>query len=41
MASKKKIAVAGATGRLGRPTVEILGERGHEVVAISRGEAST
>lgn len=38
MASKKKIAVAGATGRLGRPTVEVLRERGHEVVPISRGE---
>ena len=38
MAGEKKIAVAGATGRLGRPTVEILRERGHEVVPISRGE---
>lgn len=38
MASEKKIAVTGATGRLGRPTVEILRERGHEVVPISRGE---
>jgi uncharacterized protein YbjT (DUF2867 family) len=38
MASEKKIAVAGATGRLGRPTVEILRERGHEVVSISRGD---
>ncbi len=38
MASEKKIAVAGATGRLGRPTVEILRERGHEVVPISRGD---
>lgn len=37
MATEKKIAVAGATGRLGRPTVEILRERGHEVVPISRG----
>jgi uncharacterized protein YbjT (DUF2867 family) len=37
MASKKKIAIAGATGRLGHPTVEILRERGHEVVPISRG----
>lgn len=37
MASEKKVAVAGATGRLGRPTVEILRERGHEVVPISRG----
>jgi uncharacterized protein YbjT (DUF2867 family) len=36
MASKRKIAVAGATGRLGRPTVAILRERGHEVVSISR-----
>jgi uncharacterized protein YbjT (DUF2867 family) len=36
MASKKKIAVAGATGRLGSPTVEILRERGHEMVPISR-----
>jgi uncharacterized protein YbjT (DUF2867 family) len=38
MATEKKIAVAGATGRLGRPTVEILRERGHEVVPIARGE---
>ncbi len=38
MASEQKIAVAGATGRLGRPTVEILRERGHEVVPISRGD---
>jgi uncharacterized protein YbjT (DUF2867 family) len=38
MASKKKIAVAGATGRLGRPTVEILQRRGHEVVPISRAD---
>ena len=36
MASEKKIAVAGASGRLGRPSVEILRERGHEVVPISR-----
>jgi uncharacterized protein YbjT (DUF2867 family) len=38
MASEKKIALAGATGRLGRPTVEILRERGHEVVPISRDD---
>ncbi len=38
MANEKKIAVAGATGRLGRHTVEILHERGHEVVPISRGD---
>jgi uncharacterized protein YbjT (DUF2867 family) len=31
-----KIAVTGATGRLGTPLVEILTEQGHEVVAISR-----
>jgi len=36
MATEQKIAVAGATGRLGTPTVEILRERGHEVVPISR-----
>lgn len=38
MATEQKIAVAGATGRLGSPTVEILRERGHEVVPISRRE---
>jgi uncharacterized protein YbjT (DUF2867 family) len=31
-----RIAVAGATGRVGRPTVELLEERGHEVVPIAR-----
>jgi len=31
-----KIAVAGATGRLGRHVSEVLAERGHEVVAMSR-----
>jgi uncharacterized protein YbjT (DUF2867 family) len=31
-----KIAVAGATGRLGRHVVEVFTERGHEVVAMSR-----
>ncbi|HEY1179999.1 MAG TPA: NAD(P)H-binding protein [Phytomonospora sp.] len=31
-----KIAVAGATGRLGRHVVDVLTERGHEVVAMSR-----
>jgi uncharacterized protein YbjT (DUF2867 family) len=31
-----KIAVAGATGRVGRHVVEVLEERGHEVVPISR-----
>lgn len=36
MATKKKIAVVGATGRLGRHAVEVLRERGHEVVPASR-----
>lgn len=31
-----KIAVAGATGRLGRHVAEVLAERGHVVVPISR-----
>jgi uncharacterized protein YbjT (DUF2867 family) len=31
-----KIAVTGATGRVGRHVVDVLGERGHEVVPISR-----
>jgi putative NADH-flavin reductase len=33
---KMKIAVAGATGRVGHHVVDVLHERGHEVVAISR-----
>lgn len=37
MSSEKKIAVAGATGRLGGHLVEVLRERGHEVVPRSRG----
>lgn len=37
MASQQKVAVAGATGRLGSHTVDVLRERGHEVVPISRG----
>jgi uncharacterized protein YbjT (DUF2867 family) len=36
MAERKKIAVAGATGRLGRHTVDVLDEAGHEVVPMSR-----
>ena len=31
-----RIAVAGATGRVGRHIVDVLNERGHDVVAISR-----
>jgi uncharacterized protein YbjT (DUF2867 family) len=33
-----KIAVTGATGRLGQPLVEILEAQGHEVVSISRSK---
>jgi len=36
MNARKKIAVAGATGRLGRHLVDVVEERGHEVVPISR-----
>ncbi|HEY2714862.1 MAG TPA: hypothetical protein VGI73_01425 [Solirubrobacterales bacterium] len=36
MADEKKITVIGATGRLGSQAVEVLRERGHEVVAASR-----
>jgi uncharacterized protein YbjT (DUF2867 family) len=32
----KRIAVTGATGRVGAPLVEILTTRGHDVVAIAR-----
>ncbi len=35
-ATTQKIAVTGATGRVGSPLVEILTERGHDVVPISR-----
>lgn len=31
-----KLAVAGATGRLGRHVVDVLAERGHQVVPMSR-----
>jgi uncharacterized protein YbjT (DUF2867 family) len=36
MQARRKIAVAGATGRVGRHIVEVLEDRGHEVVAMSR-----
>ena len=36
MSTDKKIAVAGATGRVGHHVVEVLTERGHDVVPISR-----
>jgi uncharacterized protein YbjT (DUF2867 family) len=35
---QQRIAVTGATGRLGSPLVEILEQRGHEVVPISRSK---
>ena len=36
MQARGKIAVAGATGRVGRHVVDVLEERGQDVVAISR-----
>jgi uncharacterized protein YbjT (DUF2867 family) len=36
--SIQKIAVTGATGRVGSPLVEILEQRGHDVVPISRSK---
>jgi uncharacterized protein YbjT (DUF2867 family) len=36
MQTRRKIAVAGATGRVGHHVVDVLSERGHEVVPISR-----
>lgn len=36
METRSRIAVVGATGRAGRHVVDVLRERGHEVVPISR-----
>jgi uncharacterized protein YbjT (DUF2867 family) len=36
MQQRRRIAVAGATGRVGRPLVEVLEEAGHDVVPMSR-----
>lgn len=36
MQTRERIAVAGATGRAGRHLVDVLAERGHEVVPVSR-----
>jgi len=38
MQSQGKIAVAGATGRVGRHVAAVLAERGHDVVPISRSQ---
>jgi len=35
-ARKKKIAVAGTTGTLGRHVVDVLEAQGHDVVGMSR-----
>jgi len=36
MSANKRIAVAGATGRVGRHAVDVLSERGYDVAAVSR-----
>src|SRR3954452_237710 len=36
--SRQKIAVTGATGRVGSPLVEVLQQRGHDVVPIARSK---
>src|SRR5437763_8931470 len=36
MEARRKIAVAGATGRVGRHVVEVLEAGGHDIVAMSR-----
>ncbi|HEX9370201.1 MAG TPA: NmrA family NAD(P)-binding protein, partial [Roseiflexaceae bacterium] len=36
MQARRKIAVAGATGRVGRHVVDVLKTGGHDVVAMSR-----
>ena len=41
MDARKKIAIAGATGRLGRQLVDVVDECGHEVVPISRTYGGT
>jgi uncharacterized protein YbjT (DUF2867 family) len=38
MQARMKIAVAGATGRVGRHVVEVLETQGHDVVAMSRSK---
>jgi nucleoside-diphosphate-sugar epimerase len=36
MQARRKIAVAGATGRLSRHLVDVLKNEGHDVVGMSR-----
>ena len=36
MNARERIAVTGATGRVGRHVVDVLDEKGHDVVPISR-----
>lgn len=36
MQARRKITVAGATGRLGRHLVDVLEAQGHDVVGMSR-----
>ena len=36
MPSARKIAVAGATGTVGQHAADVLAERGHQVVPMSR-----
>ena len=36
MQAQRKIAVAGAPGRVGRHVVDVLSAEGHDVVAMSR-----
>jgi uncharacterized protein YbjT (DUF2867 family) len=38
MQGHNKIAVVGATGRVGRHTIDVLNARGHDTVAISRAQ---
>jgi nucleoside-diphosphate-sugar epimerase len=36
MQARRKIAVAGATGRVGRHVVDVLEAQGHDLVGMSR-----
>jgi nucleoside-diphosphate-sugar epimerase len=36
MQARRKIAVAGATGRVGRHLVDVLEAQGHDLVGMSR-----